>query len=198
MLVTSVKTNADKVAAAFRAAGKDGKPAVARALNRIGDMARTQTARGLREEGYNFTATEIRNAIRVERATSTNLVTRLKVRRSTKSLMNFDPKETKAGVTVKIKGGRKLIKGAFIGQRLNGLAGVFVEDKAAGKIVLRRQKQYKRGSRGGWHDYPARKLYGPSVGGAFVEQYFQDQLRRFIDAKFKERVQHELKRALGL
>lgn len=197
-LSTSVKTNADKIAAEFRMLARDASPAVARALNRIGEMARTQTAKGLRAEGYNFTSGEIKREIYLAKATAAALITKLKVRRRTRSLMEFDPRETKDGVTVKVKGGRKLIKGAFIAQRLNGVSGVFIEDKSAGKIVIRRQAQYARGSKGGWHAYPVRKLYGPSVGGAFVNERFQEELERFIDEKFAERVRHELKRMLHI
>lgn len=194
----SVKSNADAVAAEFRLSAKEAAPATARALNRVVEMARTQTSRGLREDGYNFSAAEIKQAIDLMKATSASLITTMKVKRRTKSLMNFDPKESKAGVSVKVRGGRKLIKGAFIAQRLNGLAGVFIEDKRAGKIVMRRSAQYKKGSKGGWQSYPARKLYGPSVGGAFVNERFLAVLRQFVDAKFHERMTHEVRRMLKI
>jgi hypothetical protein len=126
------------------------------------------------------------------KASASNLVTTIKVRRKTKSLMEFSPRESKAGVTVRVHGQAKLIRGAFIAQRLNGAAGVFIEDKAAGKIILRRQKQYKRGSRGGWHSLPARKLYGPS-GGMYANDKVQEVMRRFQAEKFSERLKHEIK-----
>ncbi|KQV51347.1 phage tail protein [Duganella sp. Root336D2] len=167
--------------------------AIPRALNRVGAMAITQASRELRSEGYNFGASEIKAAMYQRKASPSNLVTTIKVRRKTKSLMEFSPRESKAGVTVRIHGQAKLIKGAFIAQRLNGRAGVFIEDKAAGKIILRRQKQYKRGSRGGWHSLPARKLYGPSVGGVYANDKVQQVMRRFITEKFAERLKHEIK-----
>lgn len=167
--------------------------AVPRTLNRIGAMSITQAARELKAEGYNFSSSEIKDAFDQRKASAGNYVTTLKVRRKTKSLMEFSPRESKAGVTVRIHGQAKLIKGAFIGQRLNGKAGVFIEDKSAGKIIVRRQKQYKRGSRGGWHSLPARKLYGPSVGGVYANAKVQQVMRRFIDEKFPERLKHEIK-----
>ncbi len=167
--------------------------AIPRALNRVGAMAITQSSRELRTEGYNFSASEIKDAINQTKASSSSLVTTLKIRRKTKSLMEFNPRESKAGVTVRIHGQAKLIKGAFIAQRLNGKTGVFIEDKAAGKIILRRQKQYKRGSRGGWHSLPARKLYGPSVGGVYANDKVQKVMEVFIGEKFRERLIHEIK-----
>jgi hypothetical protein len=167
--------------------------AIPRALNRVGAMAIKQASRELRSEGYNFSASEIKAAMFQRKASPSNLVTTIKVRRKTKSLMEFSPRESKAGVTVRIHGQAKLIKGAFIAQRLNGRAGVFIEDKAAGKIILRRQKQYKRGSSGGWHSLPARKLYGPSVGGVYANDKVQQVMRQFIGEKFSERLKHEIK-----
>lgn len=167
--------------------------AIPRALNRTGAMAITQASRELRDQGYNFTASEIKGAIDQRKASSGSFVTTLKVRRKTKSLIDFSPRESKAGVTVKIHGQAKLIKGAFIAQRLNGKPGVFIEDKAAGKIILRRQKQYKRGSRGGWHSVPARKLYGPSVGGVYANGKIQAAMQTFMGERFRARLVHEIK-----
>lgn len=167
--------------------------AVMRALNRVGEMTITQAARELRDDGYNFKSSEIKAAMWQRRASSSNLATTIKVRRKTKSLMEFNPRETKAGVVVRIHCQAKLIKGAFIAQRLNGAVGVFIEDKHAGKIILRRQKQYKRGSRGGWHSFPARKLYGPSVGGVMSNERIVKIMTAFMTKKFEERLRHEMK-----
>ena len=166
--------------------------AIPRALNRTGQMAITASTRGIREEGYNFKASEIKDAIAMLQATRAKLTTTLKVRRRTKSLMLFNPVQTKDGVRVKVHGAAKLIKHAFIGQLRNGRTGVFVEDKAAGKVVLRRAKQYKRGSRGGWHDYPVRKLYGPSVGGVYGTERIQRDVLQFIGQTFPARLAHEI------
>lgn len=168
--------------------------AIPLALNRTGEMAITQSSRDVRDEGYNFKASEIKVAFRQFKASSGNLVTTLKIKRKTKSLMEFSPRESKAGVTVRVRGSARLIKGAFIAQRLNGKSGVFIEDKSAGKIVLRRQKEYKRGSRGGWHSFPARKLYGPSVGGVYATDKLQRVMTTLIGTKFKERLAHEIRR----
>lgn len=193
-IAVSVRGSMDKVLADLNMKKKDvPTKAVPRALNRVGAMTITQASRELRDEGYNFKASEIKAAMSQRMATSSNLVTTIKVRRKTKSLMEFNPRESKAGVTVRIYGQAKLIKGAFIAQRLNGASGVFIEDKSAGKIILRRQKQYKRGSRGGWHSFPARKLYGPSVGGVYANEKVQQVMSRFIAEKFADRLAHEIK-----
>lgn len=167
--------------------------AVVRALNRVGAMSMTYASRALREDGYNFKSSEIKDAMHQAKASASNLVTTIKVRRKTKSLMDFNPRQTKDGVIVRIHGQAKLIKGAFIAQRLNGRDGVFIEDKRAGKIILRHKQQYKRGSRGGWQSLPARKLYGPSVGGAIVNQRIASAITEFMATKFADRLKHEIK-----
>lgn len=189
----SVRTNIAQVLARMDRQRQDVlDKAIPRALNRTADMAKTQTARVMKSDGYNFTVSEIKQAISIIKANAGKRTVTLKTRRQTKSLMAFSPRASKAGVTVKVHGKSKLIKGAFIAQRRNGVSGVYVEDKAAGKVVLRFAKQYKRGSRGGWHDYPARKLYGPSVGGASANERIQSLMGAFISQTFSDRLAHEI------
>ncbi|QOR55225.1 MAG: hypothetical protein SHS37scaffold296_42 [Burkholderiales phage 68_11] len=168
--------------------------AVPLALNRCAEMTRTAASRELRSKGYAFSASEVKDAIAIIKASAGQTRVKLIVRRRTKSLMDFSPRESKAGVTVKVHGGRKLIKGAFIAQRLNGTSGVYVEDKKAGKTIIRRQSQYKRGSKGGWHAYPVRKLFGPSVGGVYSTEQVQAAMAVVIGSSFESRLEHELRR----
>lgn len=167
--------------------------AVPRALNRTAEMARTAASREIRGEGYALSASEIKDAIHIVRASSSRKTVSLRVRRQAKSLIDYGARQTRDGVSVKVHKGRKLIKHAFIGQLRNGRTGVYVEDKAAGKVVLRVQRQYKKGSRGGWHDYPVRKLYGPSVGGVYGTQRIVGLMNKRIAEVFAERLQHELR-----
>ena len=169
------------------------RKAIPRALNRTAEMARTACSREIRAEGYAFSAAEIKDAITLRKAGGGRLTVSLLVRRRVKSLIEFGARQTRDGVSVKVHKGRKVIKHAFIGQLRNGRTGVYVEDKAAGKTVLRMQRQYRKGSRGGWHDYPVRKLYGPSVGGV----YGTDRILALMNARIREtfpaRLEHEIK-----
>jgi hypothetical protein len=188
-----VRSNINEVLAGMERYSRDVvDKAIPRALNRTGEMARTEASRRMRDDGYNFTAAEIKQAMSLFRATQGRLVTSIKVKRKVKSLMQFSPRESKAGVTVKVHGQKKLIKGAFIGQLHNGRQGVYVEDKSAGKTVVRHSKQYKRGSRGGWHDFPIRKLYGPSIGGAYSTDRIQKIMEEMIRSTFADRLKHEI------
>lgn len=189
-----VRSNIKEVLAGMETYKRDVvQKAIPRALNRTSETARTSASRTLRDEGYNFTVGEIKQAISLLKASTGKLTTTMRVKRKTKSLMAFSPRESKAGVMVKVHGSKKLIKGAFIAQRRNGVSGVYVEDKAAGKVVLRFAKQYKRGARGGWHDYRGRKLYGPSVGGTYSTERVQQLMSVIINETFSARLAHEIR-----
>jgi hypothetical protein len=190
----NVKTNIAAVLARMDNYKRDVlTKAIPRALNRTGEQARTTASREVRDLGYNFSASEIKSAIRISKASSGRLKVTMYVRRQAKSLMLYGAKQTKDGVSVKVHGQRKTIKGAFIAQLRNGVQGVFIEDKAAGKVVLRHSKQYKRGSRGGWMSVPARRLYGPSVGGVYGTDRVQTIMRKAIADLFEARLAHEIK-----
>jgi len=192
-MTISVKSNIADVLARMDSYKRDVvDKAIPRALNRTAEMARTEASRSIRDEGYNYTAAEIKAAMSLFKASSGSLVASIKVKRKVKSLMLFSPRESKAGVTVKVHGAKKLIKGAFIGQLRNGSQGVYVEDKAAGKTVVRHAKQYKKGGRGGWHDFPIRKLYGPSVGGSYSTDRIQEIMEQMIRSTFMDRLTHEI------
>lgn len=197
-ITVSVRSNINRVVAGMRADAREVvEQAVPRALNRVIEMARTQAARDLRADGYAIKASEWKGAVQLVRASRGKRGARMRVPRLSKSLMEFSPRETKDGVVVKIHGAPALIRGAFIGQLQNGRLGVYIEDKTAGKTILRRSKQHKRGSVGGWQAYPVRKLYGPSLGGMFVNRQVQATLDRFVSQRFEERLRHEVKRILA-
>jgi hypothetical protein len=170
--------------------------AIPRALNRTIEMGRTAASRELPADGYTFKPSEIKDAISLIKANQGKLVATMRVQRVTKSLMQFSPQQTSAGVSVKIHRGRKLIRHAFIGQLRNGRYGVYVEDKTASKTVLR-TRSGKRGNgkkiTKGWHDYPVRKLYGPSVGGSYSTDAIQAIMQRVIGEAFTARLGHEIK-----
>jgi hypothetical protein len=189
-----VRDNIDEFLAGLNHYSQDAvEQAIPRALNRTGTMAITATAREIRAQGYNFKASEIKAAVKMSKANRARLETTLRVSRQTKSLMAFGATQTSQGVRVKVHGAAKVIKHAFIGQLRNGRLGVYVEDKTAGKTVLRTMPQSKGGGKGGWHDYPVRKLNGPSVGGVYGTDRIQSTVVRVVNETFDARLAHELR-----
>ncbi|EJL77345.1 hypothetical protein PMI15_04667 [Polaromonas sp. CF318] len=94
-----------------------------RAVNGTLAQAQTRMSRAIRSE-FNIKADKVKAALRIERATYRGGVYRIegKLESPTKrgrsiNVINFEARKTAQGVSVKIlrNGGRKVIKGAFIG-----------------------------------------------------------------------------------
>lgn len=127
-----IRTNFPQVARQLASMRQDvSNRAVASALNKVTAQAKTAMSREIRAEFSINTAT-VNQALRVERATSRGrlrLVAALssvsRPGRRSLNLGHFAPRQTKLGVTVKVKrrGPRKLIRGAFL---INGGATVMI------------------------------------------------------------------------
>jgi hypothetical protein len=100
--------------------------ATARAVNRTMEQARTDMSREIRQE-FNITAAKVREKLFLRRAgfkggqlsIEAALLSQTKNGRRSINLINFQARQNAQGVAVKIKraGGRKTIKGAFIGNK---------------------------------------------------------------------------------
>jgi hypothetical protein len=101
--------------------------AMARALNRTTDLGKTEMSRQIRAE-FNISATKVREKLFVRKATfsqgrfglSATLESRTANGRRAINIINFGARQTKAGLTAKIKksGGRVLVSSkGFIGNK---------------------------------------------------------------------------------
>lgn len=87
--------------------------AARRAINRTGDMARTQVVRALsRQTG--LPQKLIRHAVKTRRANYSSYQYEMYTRGGDISLKFFSPRETRRGVSVKLPGGREIIAGTFM------------------------------------------------------------------------------------
>lgn len=95
------------------ALGDDGPKVVSRALNRTGDMGRTLVVRELAKQ-TGLPQKTIRKAVRVKRASWTDLEYRLSASGGDVSLKYFKARETRKGVTALVRGDRELFDGSFM------------------------------------------------------------------------------------
>ncbi|KPU83611.1 hypothetical protein JI58_08320 [Marinosulfonomonas sp. PRT-SC04] len=95
------------------ALGQDGPKVINRALNRTGDMARTQVVRALAKQ-TGLPQKTIRKAVKVKRSSWKDLEYRLTSSGGEVSLKYFKARETRRGVTAFVRGERELYEGAFI------------------------------------------------------------------------------------
>mgnify|MGYP001598132394 CR=1 FL=1 len=95
---------------------------LARTLNRIGEQTKTQATREISQE-FNIKSSTVRERIIVRRAfASTRLAVEISVptkggKRGSINVIHFGARQTKRGVTIKVKrgGSRKALKSSFIG-----------------------------------------------------------------------------------
>ena len=119
----SISTNFADVAKALTQLHKDvAAQATARAVNRTMEQAKTAMSREIRAE-FMLPAAKVNQALRINKAVARNGLFQIEASLESPSkkgrslnLINFAARQTKQGVTVKIKrnGVRKLIRGAFI------------------------------------------------------------------------------------
>lgn len=185
----SVKSNVDQVLArlkSFERAVIDR--AIVSALNRCAEMARTDASRELRAAGYNIRASTIKASISISHAGPGRLVAKLRVNRKPIPLMLYEARQTTAGVSVKVKGSRSVIKGAFIAKMKSGHLGVF--ERAPGA----KHKRVIVNGKARSSSLPITQLFGPSVGGAYAADTVQAAMARAIANNFNRRFAHEMKR----
>jgi hypothetical protein len=100
--------------------------AAAMALNKTGDGVRVDASREIRKR-FKVKVAVVNKAFTIWRASADRLTCTVGVRGRPLNLGNFSPRQTKRGVTVDVKGRRKLIPHAFIVQRGDAQV-VFIRD----------------------------------------------------------------------
>jgi hypothetical protein len=159
--------------------------AVVRAINKTASQVKVQASREIRDAGYRIKVAKIKSAISLRRANRTEIAATLKANGRPIGLINYGARQTKAGVSVQVKSGRKIIKGAFIATMPNGHQGVFVRKGP------KHQKTQKNGKTV-WSGLPIDELYGPSIPCAFMNALVQAALKQAVRDKFPRLLDHEI------
>jgi minor tail protein Z (GPZ) len=111
--------------------------AVVRALNRTATTVRAEAAREIHDVYQGLKIGDIKDQIRVERATRITMRTIISVSGRPIPIIKFSATQTRLGVTVKVKDQRKLIRHAFIAMMPGGHKGVFIRRGPPGSLVSR-------------------------------------------------------------
>ena len=161
-------------------------PAMARAMNRALEGARTTAVKETRAE-YRVSSRDVKATMRVQKATPANLQAEVVSTGKRIPLATFGTRPTQPGtggpgrpplrVGVKRAGGRKPIEGAFIAR--------------VGRVAVRV----------GAKRYPIRTLYGPAVpqmmGADKVIARVEEIATQRLDARLDHEIEHALERAAG-
>lgn len=187
MIAIDVRVDIARVTAKLNATREAviGKATV-RALNKTAAQAKVAASREIRDAGYKIKAGAIKDSIRITQATRALLVSAVKPKGRPIPLIDYGARQTAKGVTVSVKNGRKLIRGAFIAVMPTGHKGVFVR-------VGDGRKKVKGKSSG----LPIKELFGPSIPAAFKNEVVMGALMRFVREKFPKIFEHELGYALS-
>ncbi len=168
------------------AVGKDAPKIMNRALNRTGDMARTQLVRVLANQ-TSLPQKTIRKAVKTNRSSWTDLEYRLNSSGGDISLKYFKPRETRRGVSAFVQGERRLFEGSFL------KGGQF----ETGRVMLRLGGHVFQ--RLGSDRLGIEKL---KSGVVIPDEMLQDKAIAAFDGTvmrvLPQRVSHELDRALGV
>jgi hypothetical protein len=190
-MIIDVKSTIDQVISKRWIAVKDKvlKQATSRALNKVAALAKTQAAREIKAAGYNIKVGAIKKQLTIKKAYGGELQAYLKAQGRPIPLINYGARQTATGVSVSVKGSRKVIKGAFIATMPSGHKGVYVRVGAGHKRIIKNGKVM-------WTGLPIKQLFGPSIPKAFGNEVVQRALSEMIQAKFPEVFAHELSFAL--
>lgn len=189
MLTVSVHSNFKDIQLAFRnLADKEMDQAVARALNKVAVTARAEASKSLQAEGYGIKASAIKASFRIKKATRSDLEAWLRATGRPIPLINFDARQIRGGVSVKVKGKRTLLKHAFIATMPNGHTGVFERVGKAHKTRVSNGKTVRSG-------LPIKELFGPSIPAALSNRLVTASISSKIRTRFPEVLQQELRYA---
>lgn len=149
--------------------------AAARAINKTLTNVRTEASKQIRKERA-LSASTVKDALTIRRATKLLLFGEVIASGRPIPLKEYQARETRAGVTVKVTPGkRKLVKHA-------GNKG-FIVHKIGDHVFARTGKER----------LPIKKLYGPSIPATFIKQRVLDVLDRVAGESWQKRFAEELR-----
>lgn len=182
----SYTSNVNDVIKELNAAAAETRPAVVRALNKTMDRVKVRAAREVRDAGYKLKISDIKKAIRINRATSGRLRADAVASGRPIPLMQYGAKDVKPnGVSVDVLNGRKVVAKAFIATMPSGHTGVYIrQPNAAHKRVV-------KGGKVQWSALPIRELYGPSIPDALANKAVADAIVQLISERFPVILEHE-------
>lgn len=156
-----------------------------RTLNKLGAQVKTAISREVRSE-YNIKAERFNSGLYVRRASWENMSFLLAFKGRFPGLQNFDARQTRKGVTVKVKkqNGRKVVKKGFMANTPEGAQAIWKRTGDAMRPMTKGRYQGKMRE-------PIERLYGPDIV-AMVNQVGVNAAQKAIDENSEKIFAHEL------
>lgn len=169
----SVSHNLSSVALAYKdLADKYVNQATVRALNKTATTVRAEAARKIGRE-YNIKIGAAKSQMWITQANRGRVKATITVSGRPIPLVEFDARQVRGGVSVKVKGTRKVVRGAFIATMRTGHRGVFV--RTSGRRL------------------PIRQLFALSLPVAFSQKQIVDALLSVASDRFAETLRQEIR-----
>lgn len=166
------------------------KLAIARAINHTMAKIKTQSSREIRNI-YALDAKTVNEALKHVKADRLTLTGKVIAKGRPIPLAKFRARQTKKGVTLEIKKGRrKFLPGVFIVSLKSGHTGVMFRGKYSGRNMQRRKNRIKPTG----PDLPISEMKGVSVPKSLANDIVIKSLTKGINEMFPQRLTHEIKR----
>lgn len=201
-----ITVNADQIARAevlLKNVPNGVTKALVAALNRAAEGARSDAVRKVRERYY-IKAADVRDAIKIKKATPDDLAAIVHAKGSPIALSKFrltpskppTKRRTKPIIARVVRGEGGPIKGAFVARMASGHVGAFIRagtPRRREEMFVRVGGQLKKKK---VKDLPIQQLYGPSLpqmlGHKSVTEFVEEQARERLES----RLEHEIDRLL--
>ena len=181
----SVTTNIKDVIDDLNMAANTMRPAVVRALNKMIAQVKVRAAREVRDAGYKLKISDIKAAIKINRASSGLLRAAAIASGKPIPLIKYNARAVGTGVSVDVLNGRKIVAHAFIANTSNGSKQVFVRESNA------KHKKVMKNGKAQWTALPIRKLFGPSIPDAVANKAVSAAIVGLINERFPVILEHE-------
>ncbi len=197
MIRLDITSNINRVKLELKGISDDVQTkATVRALNRAGQQTMTEASREIRKI-YNIKAAAIRHQMRLQQANRTRLTATVRVYGKRIPLSEFSPSQTRRGVTVRVKkGGRALIRGAFLRTMSSGHRGVFVRGPSskgiAGSDIPFRRGKGSRIAPAGMNDLPIAQLFSLSAPTMLLEKKVLDAVKKIARESFERNFRQQM------
>ncbi len=182
--VYNLKIDVTKLEAEFRDMNKALKKAVVNSLNTVGRKVNKEIATDIKLN-YNIKARSLKigKTVRLKRADARKQIPffTISILKKGRGLFLYSPKQTQAGISVKIKKGRKTVKGSY-----------FITSKAKKKRFVARRSRAggmveRTTSRGRRYMAPRSEfLFGPSIASLYRRRKSLKVIDKVINAEYEK------------
>lgn len=194
MLKVHLEASKPKQFFAALARGK-GRRAINAALNRSAAKGKTVTKRAISQH-IKLKQKHIARQVTLRRSTPSGLVAIIKVGYKPVALIHYSASQTRKGVTIRTRKGRKRLPGAFMANDSRGNKRIFVRKTPGGRGRLRASSMRRVGPNRS--QLPIAQLYGTAPAEAFLDREAVTPVLNRIEEAWPVELRRAIKHMTGI